>query len=476
MNFSKNNRYQEKKLVDLDETSWLLLDTKLTRVVSDHGGGVVCSCFSYLSDPNCRPYRYMIAILLSYILGVLSFCVDIPGGIQSTMIRVMRIDNTHYSIIFSSYSWPDAIMSLAGIVIVNQYTGIHYGFIFFGLVVLIGQIVISVGAYVNSFSIMLMGRMIYGSGFGTTGSLIMSYQVLWFEGKEVTFVSSLARCMCRLMASVALFTPQLIYDALSDFLQSPTDRHGTTQMVGTLFCLLAVGSIVTVVFLDMRGTRIIGRRHCIKKRINVRDVMDFPFSYWVLTVTIAVFYSIAFSFTSNAPLFIANKYGFGKVTANLANSLSYLSVAILGPVVAVIIDLYGYNIVWGLAGIVLVMLSQLINAGALESDVYVPYLAAVLTSVAYTFVGTALYVTPALLVANHHLTTAFGILSSLFSIMFSVIGVTAGIIIDHLGYLFLLLFYLLLLFVIGLLNIVLLIMESFSAGSKLLGNKKNQRS
>ena len=452
--------------VDLDESSWLLMDTNQPRVPTD------ASCFSYLSDPNCRPYRYVIAILLSYVTGVLSFVMDIPGGIQSTIIRVMRIDNTHYNILFSSYSWPDTVMSLAGIVIINQCMGTHYGFVFFGSLLLAGQVTVSVGAYINSFTIFLIGRMILGSSIGTTANLVSTYQVLWFKNREIMFVSSLGRCMCRIMASLALFTPQLIYDALGHFLASPSDRHGTTQMVGTLFCLVTVGSIVTVVFLDKRGAKIIGRRHCAKKNISFHDIKDFPLSYWILALTIAVFYSVAYSFTSNAPLFFINKYGFSKVIANLANSSSYLSVAVLGPIVALMIDLYGYHLLWGLSGIILAISSNLINIGGLESDNYSPFVAAVLLSIAYTFVGTALWVTPGLVVPSHQVTTAFGIVSSLFAITFSVVGATSGIIIDHFGYLILLLFYLWLFAVIGLLNVTLLIFESLSEKSKLMSIRK----
>ena len=450
-----------------DNYSWLLLDSDLPRVQSRE------SCCSYITDPNCRPYRYVIAILLSYILGVLSFCYDIPGGIQSTMIKVMKIDSVQYNLISTGYSWPNIIMSLIGTFIVDQFFNIHVGFVFFGTIVFLGQLIVSLGAYMNSFLVMLIGRIVFGSGIGTTGSILATFQVLWFRNKEITFVASLGRCMCRLMASIALFTPQVIYDAL-DFIASPYYRHGTTQMAGTLLCLFAVGSTVAISLLDKRGAKIIGRRSNIKKKISICDIKDFSLAYWIAVLTITIFYTVSFSFTSNAPLYFVSKYGFPKVTANLANSLSYISVAFLGPFVAVLIDMYGYNLVWGLFGIVLFILSDLLNIVGSEEDIYVPFSAAVICSVAYTFVGTALWITPGLLVHNHQVTTAFGVLLSLMALCKSVVGIIVGIIIDYYGYMIMQLFYLWLLVIIGLLNVSLIVMESLSAESKLMSVKKNK--
>ena len=76
---------------------------------------------------------------------------------------------------------------------------------------------------------------------------------------------SLSLCMQRLYSALALFTPQFLYDALTDIIVSHYYRHGTTLMFGTLLCLIAVLCALSVAYLDKRGAKIIGRKPIARK-------------------------------------------------------------------------------------------------------------------------------------------------------------------------------------------------------------------
>ena len=70
--------------------------------------------------------------------------------------------------------WTDIVMSIVGCVIVNQYIGIHLGFIVF-LILLSGQLLCAVGGFVNSFWIFLLVRLIVGC----VGTSINLFHVWW---------------------------------------------------------------------------------------------------------------------------------------------------------------------------------------------------------------------------------------------------------------------------------------------------------
>ena len=109
----------------LQEKSWLILQEDMLPIMSDKRS--LSKFVAYLCDPNCRPYRYVLAIFLSMIEGMLTFCADFPAGIQSTTIKVMKLDNTKYNMLFSAYTWPDIVMSILGTVMVGKYLGMRRG-------------------------------------------------------------------------------------------------------------------------------------------------------------------------------------------------------------------------------------------------------------------------------------------------------------------------------------------------------------
>ena len=440
-----------------DETDWLLLDSDVPRVKE----GAVKSFLSWICDPNCRPYRYAIAILLALIQGMLSYITDMPGGIQTTLIRVMTLDNSHYDMIFSAYSWADIVMSVVGAVTVNKYFGVRLGLILFLTVVLLGQLLYAIGGFLNSFWFSLIGRVIIGAGMGTSVSVLVSFQILWFEGKEITFIISLSRSMCRIMATISLFTPQVTYDALKTIIPSLFNRLGTTHMVGVLCSVLAIIFASGVVLLDVHGAKVIGRKPPRKKKMNFLHVLSFPASFWIVALLCSLYYSVIVSFTANGPLFFVSKYELSSVLANLANSLSYASIAAVTPFLALAIDFIGYNLIWGNIGIWMAIISNVLFMG-FGNDKFIPFLAATMLSFSFSFFGSAMWVIPGFIVNKYQITTAYGVVMSVYALVISVVGVVAGVIIDRFGYFVLGMFYIVLLFVMSLLTSALSVSELFA--------------
>ena len=444
---------------EYDEYSWLFLDRQQPRVVSQRS---FSSCVSYLLDPNHRPYRYLIALLVSLIDAIVFFSVNFPAGMQATIIKVMELDNTQYNLIFSAYSWPDIVMSIVGTVIVDKYLGMRRGICGFTCILLTGQSIICVGAYTNSFPILLCGRVVLGCSIGSLVSMTSSFIVVWFKGKEIIFVMSLARCIHRLGATFALFTPQFLYDALTDLIVSPNYRYGTTMMLGTLLCLCAVLCALSVAYLDKRGARRMGRKPIARKNISILSILTFSETFWILTVIMSVYYAAVLSSTANTPLYFMSKYGFSKKAAGIADSLSYLAVVLAAPFVAVIIERVGYNLLWGLIGISFAVSSNVVYMITTSTNIFAPYLAAIMYSFSYTFFGCAMWATPGYIVPVYQLTTAYGMLSSFLSCAVTISNISAGVVIDHYGYLLYLLCFIIVFVVTGLLSILLSVMEVVS--------------
>ena len=409
-------------------------------------------------SPEFRPYRYLICVLVFIIDAMSVYSLEFPVGIEPVFIRVMELDHSQYNLIFSAYSWCDIVMSFLGSIFVSKCLGIRLGLVVFTIISTIGQLMVSFGAYVDSFYVVLFGRIVIGCGVGTRISIASSYFVKWFHGKEITFIMAMNRCFCRLAATMALFSPMLIYN-LFDFLSQSHVRLGTTFMMSSFLCICGVGLSIVVAFLDKYGSGKINERYESKKDFNLSAIIHLPLNFWIIIILIGIYYSIAYVSTANAPLFFINKYQYSIMSANLANSLSYTSVILMTPFIGLCIDYTGYNLLWGLVGITLSVMLNLLYIITDDVHTFVPFVTAILFSLSYSFFGTAMLVCVSFFVETHHVTMAYGLALSFEAFSTAIVGVLSGIILDTFGYLFLYLFHLILLFIISYLMIYVSVIE-----------------
>ena len=424
--------------------------------------------FYNIWSPEYRFYWYVVAILLSSIQGFMTYCLEFPVGLQSIMIQVMRMDNKQYNLLFSAYTWLDIVMSTVGSILVNKYFGIRLGLIFSVLIFTTGQLFICIGAFSNEFLLILLGRVVLGIGKGTASSSGYSYQIRWFAGKEITFILSIGRCFTRIMATLALFTPTLIYKSLS-FIGYSQYQHGATQAFATVLCFCCLFLSIAIALLDRQGTKRLqtGKDNLEHKEFNlVRDIKSYPLSFWFVTIICGLYYGVSYQSTANAPLFFVSKYNLAVTNANLANSFSYSFIIFTTPVIALLIDWLGYNFVWAFAGLLLAIVSNGIYIIS-DSTAYIPYCSAIVNSFAITLFSTAIWVVIGFLVKPHQTTTAFGIQMSVLALSVSLTGVISGLILDTAGYIILYLYYVWILIIVGLLIVFVSVLELVD-GTKLI--------
>ncbi len=416
--------------------------------------------FYNIWSPEYHLYWYIVAILLSSAQGFMTYCLEFPVGLQSTMIQVMRMDNEQYNLLFSAYTWLDIVMSIVGSILVNKYFGIRLGLIFSVLIFTIGQLLICIGAFSNEFLLVLLGRAVLGVGMGTASSSGYSYQIRWFAGREITFILSIGRCFTRIMATLALFTPTLIYNSLA-FIGYSHYQHGATQAFATILCFFCLFLSIAIALLDRQGTKRLQKGKDNLEHTEfylVRDIKSFPLSFWLVTIICGMFYGVSFQSTANAPLFFVSKYNLAVTNANLANSFSYGFIVFTTPFIALLIDWLGYNFIWAFAGILLAIVSKGIYIMS-DSTAYIPYCSAIVNSFAITLFGTSIWVVISFLVKPHQTTTAFGIQMSILSLSVSLTGVISGLILNTTGYIILYLYYVWVLTIVGLLIAFVSVLE-----------------
>ena len=448
---------------DSDSTSLLAFDSDIANKEDCcKRKSIFPSC---LCDPHRIPYRYIILILLCYIQGTTMYAIEKLGGMENTIIQVMRIDATQYNLLFSAFTWPNIILCLIGGIVIDRFLGLSRGFILLTLLSLLGEIIFVVGAFVDSFFVMLIGRFILGSGIELLLNVIHAYQAIWFLGKEISFAMSLGTSTCRLGGAIGLIVPQLIYDGFH-FISSPNYRLGVTLMLGVLAMILSLICCVMIILLDERGAKLLEREQLQIKKITLQDIKDFSISFWLIAVVSSIYYPVIFSFTGIGQLFFVNKYRLSIIEASVANSLIFAAVIFLIPLIGILVDIFGYNLAWAQFGVVTGIVCHLMYATS-TGESYIPYLIGILYSVSYSFFSIAVWPIPALIVQEHQLVTAYSFAKSSYSIGYTVISFITGIIIDYAGYFFMSIYYLLLLYIVFIILIILWVMEVMSKESKI---------
>ena len=370
------------------------------------------------------------------------FCIEIPSGLQGTIIKVFKLSAKEYNLLFSAFTWPDIALSIVGGILIDRVVGLRAGFLIVTVIAILGQGLMTVGAFVNSFYVILAGRFLMGCGMGTLKSIVSVLSALWFKNKEVIFAMALANGACRLGGSLGLLLPQMIYDGL-DFIQCASYYQvGLTFMVGFVVFSTSLLVCVLVVSFDVYGAAKSGRAPFKKRKFSLNDLKDFSLQYWVTCICIALFYAGIYSFVANGQLYFTTKFGLSTKQANTADFLVFAAPILLTPIVGFLCQALGYNVFWGMGSAVAGIIAHVVfNVSSKDSSIVLPYVIACLVSVSYILFATSMYCLPSFIVREHQLTTAYNVYNSMYSIMFACSSVIVGSIIDHFGFMWLELYY-----------------------------------
>jgi hypothetical protein len=79
-----------------------------------------------------------------------------------------------------------------------------------------------------------------------------------------------------------------------------------------------------------------------KKKMKLSDVKEFPWLFWVLAITISIFYSIIFPFMADSSSFLQeDKFGLNATSASFRASLVYMCSMVVSPFLGAFVDWFG---------------------------------------------------------------------------------------------------------------------------------------
>ncbi|KAK8784744.1 hypothetical protein V5799_008891, partial [Amblyomma americanum] len=164
--------------------------------------------------------------------------------------------------------------------------------------------------------------------------------------------------------------------------------------------------------------------------VKLTDVRYFPKTFWLLCFICVSYYVTIFPFIGLGTVFFQRKYQFSAVEANSVDSVPYLISAFASPVFGILVDLLGRNLIW----VTVAVFGTLAAHGLLAFTFLNPWVAMVLMGLMYSLLACAFWPLVAMVIPEHQLGTAYGIMQSVQNLGLAVIAMVSGMIVDSSGY------------------------------------------
>uniref|UniRef100_A0A8C8HQZ8 Lysosomal dipeptide transporter MFSD1 n=1 Tax=Oncorhynchus tshawytscha TaxID=74940 RepID=A0A8C8HQZ8_ONCTS len=352
---------------------------------------------SALCDPRRLPHRIFVLLFMCFLGFGSYFCYDNPAALQTQVI---------------------------------QYFFHHCVF---------PQVIVAVGALLDLFWLMEIGRFVFGIGGESLAVAQNTYAVNWFKGKELNLVFGLQLSMARLGSTVNMNIMGWVYNRVADLVGSTGHTTlGVSLMIAGATCIFSLVCALVLGYLDKRAERILNKEQgATGEVIKLTDVKDFPFPLWLIFIICVGYYVAIFPFIGLGQVFFIEKFNFSPQEARAINSIVYIISAPASPVLGFMVDRTGKNVIWVLCAVVTTLIAHMMLAFTFWN----PWIAMSLLGLSYSLLACALWPMVAFVVPEHQLGTAYGFMQSIQNLGLALISMAAGSILDNKGYLFLEVFF-----------------------------------
>ncbi|KAB7502962.1 Major facilitator superfamily domain-containing protein 1 [Armadillidium nasatum] len=352
---------------------------------------------SMCCDPRRGYFRFGGLFFMCFLGFGSYFCYDTPGSLQDQIKEDMDVNTV-------------------------QLFGIRLGTIIFSTIVTLGQFAYAFGALIDEFWMMQLGRFIFGVGGESLAVAQNAYTVSWFKGKELNTVFGLQLSMARVGSTVNFLSMGPIYSRIDQF----EDGHvtlGISLMIAGATCVFSLACALILGMLDRRRTTVLRlNESSTGEKIQLKDILSFPLSFWLISVVCVTYYVAIFPFIGLAKVFFMRKYDLGENGANAVSSIVYIISAFASPLFGFLVDKTGRNIMW-------VFIAVLVSLGSH-------------CLLAFTFLNPFIpMVDSKSEIHGSHILLHTDSMQSIQNLGLALISMLGGLIVDTKGYLYLEIFY-----------------------------------
>jgi MFS family permease len=387
-------------------------------------------------------FRWSALFMLSFVVLAVYYAYDSLNPIGELLKQDLGITAAQFGMLKqSAVSIPNVVILIFGGILIDR-VGSRVGGGLFAAICLAGTILTAIGGQVESYWMMFLGRVLFGSG--VEALIIAQNKIIakWFSGKELALAFGLNLSICRLGTFFAT-----------------TTMNGLTQTFrwqGALWGIAALMCIGFLVFLAYAFIdRGVERKHQVVEeksdRIEAAQIFGLPRSFWFIAALCVTFYCAVFPFLDFAPQIFEKRFAMESEYGSPVSSLVILLTIVFTPMAGYLCDRFGRRATMMLIGSFLIVPIHLsigfLGGGAadrpaepifsiLGNNFYavfpfnttdiVPILPVMVLGIAFSLVPAAMWPSVARMVEQKRLGTAYGVMGLMQNIGLMVLSPTVG--------------------------------------------------
>lgn len=381
------------------------------------------------------------------------YCYDNPSALQDqlrTQFHNPSDFDLYFNLLYTVYSIPNVVLPFFGGYFVDWF-GARWMNVIFSSFITLGQLVFAFGDHIESFPVMLTGRVLFGFGGESLSVGCSTIIADWFIGRELAFALGVNISIARIGSVVNDIASPALYNAFGKSVPY-------TLYFGVGICVSSTLAALCVVPLDRKAEeRLVKMGHKSKKtgvdreeQIHLRDVKEFQLSFWLLTISCVVIYGCVLPWNNIAQNLIIQKFichgpcpcdGQPAKTctsqldaehkASFVMGIPYTMSAILSPFLGGAIDKVGGRAILSMvSSIALIAVHSSISLmrDADLNDLYAPL---VFQGLSYAVFAAALWPSVPYVVKRHQTGTAYGIMTAIQNGGLALFPVIIGAISSH---------------------------------------------
>jgi len=388
-----------------------------------------------IAEQRPKVYVRYLALMFMSLMGFGNYFVfDLPGALQEKITNDMSVSTAQYSLLYSLYSWPNVILCFFGGYLTDKVFGIRWGAIIFCTIILISQFLIALGAFLNMFWLMCLGRFVFGIGGESLAVAQNTYAVKWFKAaNELNLVFGFQISFSRVGSSTSFYLVMPIYEFVNNYAKG-YQGLSIVILIASITCVGSLVSAIILAIMDKKQEKRLGVQDIGEdEKIKLTDVKNFPLNFWILSLICVMCYLTVIPFVGLSQVYFKRKYHLDIADANIVNSCIYIVSAIFSPICGFLVDRTGRNIIWISLGTILTCIAHFIVAMTQIS----PWFCTILMGIGYSILASALWPMVSLIIPPNQLNTAYGMMQAIQNLGLGLASMGAGWIVDYKGYIML---------------------------------------
>ncbi len=363
-------------------------------------------------------FAYLALVFISVAAMASYFAYDCIGPLTPKLKLEMGLTSTQVYMLYSIYSIPVILFVVVGGLLADKL-GVRKAAVLFTALFTLGTVMTAS----QNYTIMLIGRFLFGIGAESYYVVMNKILAKWFKGRGLAMAFGVNLFLCRGGTYAAFFgLPWL------------AQNYSLATALWIVAGINILGLVVTILyaFLDRYGERkglVAFAEEESEEAFRFSDTFRLPTAFWVISLLCVTYYSAIFPFQGAATDFFMERYQMNNVQAGrLAGTIILISMFTTW-IFGAIVDKYGKRATMMIIGS-LAMIPCHISMAYTNINPWIPM---IVLGLSFSLVPAALWPALPLMVKDNQLGTAYGVIAMIQNIGLFTFPLAVGAIRDATG-------------------------------------------